>query len=322
MSETPRHDDRITRGETGAAGTAFSEDSPGSYRALPPWQEYFRPVVTSTMDWAREVAAGAERSVDAFRVRTERQTAGRGRRGSRWRDAPGSSLLTTVAIRRGGRFDPGDPNPATIALRAGNAVADLVTELGVPGVTIKWPNDILIRDRKLCGILVEADPRWFYVGIGLNVGPVAGESDQEGAGPAAEARLTAGGRAGAIDPSADGSSPNGSHPDSAGFGMPPVSLTQLLHRTVPLALPLSLLDEYLRAALTDLAWRDQINRRLAWRGAMVCLEAEGRDTLEGHLLEVHETGGIRIRQTDGTTITAMAGTLRRRDEDQSPSRLR
>jgi BirA family transcriptional regulator, biotin operon repressor / biotin---[acetyl-CoA-carboxylase] ligase len=229
------------------------------------------------MDWAREVAAGTEPGVDAFRLRADRQTAGRGRRWSLWRDAPGRSLLTTVAIRRGGRFDPGDPNPATIALRAGNAIADLVAAIGVPDVTIKWPNDIIADDRKLCGILVEADPRWFYLGIGLNVGPVAVRSDAE-----------------------DGV-------------LQPVSLNELLSRPVSPALPRSLLDTHLRHALDDPDWHDRINRRLAWKGAMVSLAAEGRDPLEGRLLEVDRTGGVRILCDDGTTVTAVAGTLRRRD---------
>ena len=121
------------------------------------------------MDWARTVAAGTPGTVDAFRVRTAVQTAGRGRRGARWLDVPGAAVLTTLAIRRGGAWDPGDPNPAVVSLRVGLAVAVAVERIGLRDVGIKWPNDILAAGRKLCGVLVEADPRWFYVGIGLNL---------------------------------------------------------------------------------------------------------------------------------------------------------
>jgi BirA family biotin operon repressor/biotin-[acetyl-CoA-carboxylase] ligase len=227
------------------------------------------------MDWARDVVARIAPGVDAVRLRADRQTAGRGRRGRVWRDTPGASLLTTVAIRRGGRFDPRDPNPATIALRAGNAVADLVDALGAPAVTIKWPNDILVDERKLCAILVEADPRWFFIGIGLNVSPV------------------------------DGIAPE--------YATPPIALNEILPHPVSLATPLSLLDEHLRDALGDAAWRERLNDRLAWKGGMVTLENEGSPPLKGRLLEVDPSGGVRICRDDGTTMTAVTGLLRRRD---------
>jgi biotin-(acetyl-CoA carboxylase) ligase len=286
----------------------------------PLWREYVRPVVASTMDWARKAAAGAAPGVDIFRVRAGVQTAGRGRRGSTWRDAPGQSLLTTLAIRRGGVFDPRDPNPAIIALRTGNGVADLVAALGVGEVTVKWPNDILVHDRKLCGILVEADPRWFYVGIGLNVGPVTGgggvssggEGPSDGEGP----------RHGDGPSHGDGPPHGAPRTDPAGPVMPPVSLNEILPRPVSLAHPLSLLDSHLRAALDDPDWNVRINRRLAWKGTQVSLVAEGTPPVEGRLLDVDETGGIRILQNDGVAITAVAGTLRRRGEEETLRRLR
>ena len=139
---------------------------------FPPY-EVFVPALDSTMDEARRrVGSLVERhrgDADALGVRTARQYAGRGRRGARWFDIAGGSLLCTVALRRGGVWDPRDPNAGTIALRSAAAVADTVGSLTDQEPQIKWPNDVLLRGRKLCGILVEADPRWFFVGIGMNL---------------------------------------------------------------------------------------------------------------------------------------------------------
>ncbi|TVR67899.1 MAG: biotin--[acetyl-CoA-carboxylase] ligase [Spirochaetaceae bacterium] len=111
---------------------------------------------------------------DAFWVRADHQTAGRGRSERQWQDRPGEALLTTLAIRRGGAADPGDHVPAVLALRIAAAVYHTLVPYLLPGlsresISIKWPNDILLEGRKICGILVEADPRWFLVGVGINV---------------------------------------------------------------------------------------------------------------------------------------------------------
>jgi BirA family biotin operon repressor/biotin-[acetyl-CoA-carboxylase] ligase len=63
--------------------------------------------------------------------------------------------------------------PALLSLAAGVASAEVVNELVVDGrvVGIRWPNDVLLADRKVAGVLVEARPqeRWSILGIGLNV---------------------------------------------------------------------------------------------------------------------------------------------------------
>lgn len=134
------------------------------------WCEFFYPRVDSTMDRARELAPQVPAQTAAFAVRTGHQFHGRGRRGNRWYQEPGSALLMTLAIRRGGRWDPQDPLPSTMALRTAAAVYTALQGHPVSHpLRIKWPNDILLGGHKLCGILLEATPGWFFAGIGLNL---------------------------------------------------------------------------------------------------------------------------------------------------------
>lgn len=115
----------------------------------------------------------------------DRQHAGRGRRGRQWESWPGGSL--TFSLRR--RFAAGAPVPAGLSLVAGLAVARALDALGVPGIALKWPNDILHGDAKLGGILVElqasrarAASMSAVIGIGLNLRlpPNAAIRDQPG----------------------------------------------------------------------------------------------------------------------------------------------
>lgn len=101
---------------------------------------------------------------------TELQTAGRGRRGRVWQSWPGASLSFSSLWR----FAPGAPVPAGLSLVAGLAVAEALEELGVEGVQLKWPNDVLVHGHKLAGILVELSSGRgrtlaAVVGIGINL---------------------------------------------------------------------------------------------------------------------------------------------------------
>lgn len=114
---------------------------------------------------------------------TERQTAGRGRRGRIWQSWTGGSLTFSTLWR----FQPGAPVPAGLSLVAGLAVVRALEKLGVQGLQLKWPNDVLIHGAKLAGILVELLPGRgrtpaAVVGIGLNllVPPDTAIPDQPG----------------------------------------------------------------------------------------------------------------------------------------------
>lgn len=97
------------------------------------------------------------------------QTAGRGRRARQWLAWPGATLTFSARWR----FAPESAAPAGLSLVVGLAVAQALEACGVPGVELKWPNDLQIYGRKLGGILVELGRHRrgmdAVVGIGLNL---------------------------------------------------------------------------------------------------------------------------------------------------------
>ncbi len=127
--------------------------------------------LTSTNDEARRLAE--EGAPEGTVVTADHQAAGRGRYGRPWHSRPGENVLLSVVLR--------PPWPARLAglLTMAGAVAAAETIESVAGVSaqIKWPNDVLIRGRKVSGMLLESaidgdassPPRFVILGIGVNV---------------------------------------------------------------------------------------------------------------------------------------------------------
>jgi len=100
-------------------------------------------------------------------VLTDNQTAGKGRRGHRWVDVPGRNVLSSILLR------PLFPFHLLVML-ASLAVVDSIAETCHIHATIKWPNDVLIGERKVAGILIETSHDLVgrlvaVLGIGVNV---------------------------------------------------------------------------------------------------------------------------------------------------------
>ena len=97
----------------------------------------------------------------------EQQTAGRGRRDKPWYSPAGAGLWMSVAYS----FTVRPANLSALTLAVGTAVANELTDLGVSSVLLKWPNDLLVDERKLGGILLEscANGMTAIVGIGINM---------------------------------------------------------------------------------------------------------------------------------------------------------
>ncbi len=95
-----------------------------------------------------------------------RQTKGKGRQGREWFDGEGNFMGSTVVQCR-----EGDPPAPTLALLAGLAVQEAVDWHLPEGckVKLKWPNDVLLDDAKLAGILLERVDDTIIVGIGVNL---------------------------------------------------------------------------------------------------------------------------------------------------------
>ncbi len=101
----------------------------------------------------------------------ERQTRGRGRHGRTWVSPFGGNIYLSMLWRYA--MPMSQLNGISIA--CGVAVAEALTEFGLSGHALKWPNDLLWRRRKLAGILMEAKgeingPTSVVVGVGLNTG--------------------------------------------------------------------------------------------------------------------------------------------------------
>lgn len=107
----------------------------------------------------------------------EYQHSGRGRRGRGWISPPGCG----VCVSFGFRFDCGLQRLGPLSLVAGVAAAEAMAEEGI-GMTVKWPNDLLVDGRKLGGLLLEISgategPCRVIVGVGVNVRLPRGEID-------------------------------------------------------------------------------------------------------------------------------------------------
>jgi BirA family biotin operon repressor/biotin-[acetyl-CoA-carboxylase] ligase len=118
------------------------------------------------MDDARRIAAAP--GSDGLVVGADSQAAGRGRHGRRWLSRPGDDLLVSVVLR------PTDARLASgLSMLAGLAAARAIDRLAGVRSTIKWPNDVRIAGRKVCGVLVETSIEGAafsaVVGFGINV---------------------------------------------------------------------------------------------------------------------------------------------------------
>ncbi len=100
---------------------------------------------------------------EATWLRAERQTGGRGRQGRAWLSPPGNLYISTLV-----RLRPADPPAPTLALVAAVALHETVAH-HAPGVTIKWPNDLVAGPAKLAGILLERHGNAVIIGMGVNL---------------------------------------------------------------------------------------------------------------------------------------------------------
>jgi len=127
---------------------------------------HYFPEIGSTMDAARELAKKGAR--EGTIVIAEAQTRGRGRLSREWL-SPEGGIYFTLVLRA--RISPACA--PRINLMASVAVADTIRKLFGLKAELKWPNDVLIGGRKVCGILAEMDAEmdvvnFVNVGIGIN----------------------------------------------------------------------------------------------------------------------------------------------------------
>ena len=218
----------------------------------------------STMDLAR--SAAAEGAPHGALILAESQTAGRGRRGRGFFSPPGGSLYFTLVLR------PSRDAYGRLPLAVPLAVCRACAHEGVDA-RIKWPNDIWVGERKLCGMLIDGetgpDGLTAYAGIGINVN----------ADPTADPALR----------------------DSA------TSLSRELGREVGREELLARICDQLEAAI-DAPGRDLVD---AYRAVSLVLgrlvtveEAEG--AYEARALDIAPDGALVVEREDGERLTVLA----------------
>jgi BirA family transcriptional regulator, biotin operon repressor / biotin---[acetyl-CoA-carboxylase] ligase len=201
----------------------------------------------------------------------DRQTAGKGRQGRAWFDGHGNFMGSTVV-----RLANGDPPPGTLALVSGLAVFESVAPLVPPPhrPVLKWPNDILIGEAKLCGILLERSGDAVIVGIGVNIA----------AAPEVEGRRTI------------ALSSFGPAPDRDTFA-------------TTLAKQFDLeLERWRNFGLEPLIRRWEAAAHP--HGTPLLVGEPGETPLKGQFAGLDANGALQLRLTDGTTRTVHAGEVR------------
>ena len=128
---------------------------------------HFAKETDSTNEWCKRMSKeNAEHGTLAV---AEFQSAGKGRLGRKWTAPEGSSVMMSILLKP--EFEPQYASMLTLVM--GLSVAQAVCELGVE-VSIKWPNDVVVSHKKICGILTEMGVqdgkiREVVIGVGLNV---------------------------------------------------------------------------------------------------------------------------------------------------------
>ena len=202
----------------------------------------------------------------------ERQTAGRGRLGRAWASPLGAQVC--LSVRRG--FEGGLARLGGLGLVAGVAAVEALHDLGFAAAGLKWPNDVVVADRKLAGLLVEGGgehggPVHAVIGLGLNV------------------RLPASAGAAIDQPWTDLA-------QVAGAGsVPPRNAiaAAVLARLLPA------LDQFDREGLAPFLRRYAPLDALAGRPVRVL---GGRETIEGEALGLAADGALRVRTDAGERL--------------------
>jgi len=243
-------------------------------------QSLFRPVihfdsVTSTMDILATLARDGAAS--GTTVVADLQTRGRGRSGRSWTTPRGTALLMSVLLRPPGPIAAWGP----FALLTGLAVARAIEANAGCRCQIKWPNDVLIEERKVAGVLISArdgrgdDSSVLIAGIGINV-----TTDASCLPPGATSVAQHAARAVWPRDLLDGVG---------------VALVELY-------------AGFCQGAIADSL--NEVNYRLAFRGQEVVVE-DGSRRLQGWVRGVESDGGLLLEGLDGTTVVVRSGELTR-----------
>ncbi len=246
----------------------------------------YRAETGSTMQDARDFVRTHENFHGAVIV-AGFQSEGRGRgAGRRWACPAGEGLLFTLIfdttqLRRPELTTSSatDFGISTLPLLAGLALAAVLEENYELVPMVKWPNDVLVKDRKIAGILCEAHSTYQLLAMGVNVGP-------------------------------------GSVPVDPGLRWPATSVAAETGSRPPLELLLSQILRSVDRTLEEKSLKTAIERRLYGLGRKVWFvpgvgnQVSGADRIEGRLAGVSESGALLLRRSgDDREIACLAGEI-------------
>jgi BirA family transcriptional regulator, biotin operon repressor / biotin---[acetyl-CoA-carboxylase] ligase len=225
-------------------------------RAFPARTIDYHASIASTM------TAAVGRPIGSL-VLAEEQTAGQGRHGHSWHSAAGDGIYCSLVL----------PQSPLLTLALGLAAHTAIFEATGLVCDLRWPNDLMLADRKVAGILVQAAGRNAIAGIGINVNQIAFPPDV--ASLATSLRLAAG---------------------------RPIPREEILLALLPAVETIVAQD---KSAI--LASFTHLSSYAAGRRVQV-QQAEG--TLEGTTMGLDPDGFLMVRQDDGTDTLIVAGGVR------------
>lgn len=131
------------------------------------WKILHYDTVDSTNEEAKRLAEGGEQR--ELLVTARRQEKGKGRRGRVWESAPGDTITMSLLLHP----EIAPEHASSVTLVMGLAVAAVCRKQFGVDAKIKWPNDVVVNGRKLCGILTEMSVennavRYLIIGVGIN----------------------------------------------------------------------------------------------------------------------------------------------------------
>ena len=242
---------------------------------------------TSTMDEARrfnrEVPNGTV-------VMAAMQTRGRGRfPGRAWAASAGKNLTFTLILR----YDGFSSVPVAITLRSGIAVARAIEALEpvlAARLAVKWPNDVMLGNKKCAGLIAESDGNTVLLGIGVNVAEDFGGTSGS-AGTKMPGAASIAGELAALDKAA-----------ALVYAEAPHRVPILLEKT------LSSLFDTLSSGFDD-AWRGELENRLYLKGQTVSFVTGAADaprTVAGTLAGINQSGALLLIPVGKTEAEAFA----------------
>lgn len=227
---------------------------------------YYKESTTSTMGEARNILT--ERDVHGSIFVTDFQTQGVGRIPGRiWHTKAKDNLTFTLVLEK----DRLGKGYVTIPLKTGLAVSKALKSIADVDAKVKWPNDVIADNKKICGVLCQSDRKHILVGVGININQL--EFDDEIKNKA-------------------------------------ISLSLLTNKGYSLEMVLSAFLEKLFDILNSETWLEELNEALYRKGEDVEFaigDPKKMDIVNGELVGLDKNGKVLIKNSDNTVNSYISG---------------